>query len=167
MSDDELKAWAERMAPAGLVQAAAVLRLLADRDRLRALAAEWWRAAAKVHNAKDDAEEAAGWADLDALRTGNSWAETPEPVAQLLCDQRDRALAENARLRAALEPFAGALCGPPESWDDVEGVSFSGPELRRAAEALAGVGAAPPPVDPLKVDWPGRWNDPPAEGGGA
>lgn len=77
-----------------------VARLREENAKLVARDQEWWRAACDLFNADEGTPaEAAALGDLVALKTGCGWSDVPEPVAKLLCDQRDAALAEKKRLR--------------------------------------------------------------------
>jgi hypothetical protein len=89
----------------------AILRLIAEVERMRTETGEWVRAAHKVFkapaqwdgNEAQAAREKEGLGELEELMRGCGWCHTPESIAEMLTKQLKEAHAEILRLKRSGE----------------------------------------------------------------
>lgn len=68
------------------------------------LDSEWLRAYRLLHTAETEEQEQEAFRELEALRTGNSWADlNAEPIVKVVVDQRDAAHQKLNKTRVQIE----------------------------------------------------------------
>lgn len=111
-------------------------KLAAERDRLRAENAEYWRAASAIAQALTDEDHNAALTKLNEIRLGNGYAHVPEPVVAI-------ALRREAELSKKLLELVRQACGYQAELAEVEqtlgaalGYPVAGPEIGGAGTGV-------------------------------